>query len=78
MKENVETAVILFQNYLVMGAKKFVVVYSLKNAKQSENGSDVITEEYDLDDIKKEIERKTNQKYPSLMKKLKEKIIKLS
>jgi hypothetical protein len=45
-----------------MGAKKFVVVYSLKTAKQSENGSDVITEEYDLDAIKKEIERKTNQK----------------
>ena len=45
-----------------MGAKKFVVVYSLKNAKQSENGGDVITEEYDLDVIKKEIERKTSQK----------------
>jgi hypothetical protein len=45
-----------------MGAKKFVVLYSLKNAKESENGRDVITEEYDLDAIKKEIERKTNQK----------------
>jgi hypothetical protein len=45
-----------------MAAKKFVVVYSLKNAVQSENGSDVITEEYDLDDIKKQIERRTNQK----------------
>jgi hypothetical protein len=44
-----------------MGSKKFVVVYNLKTILQGANGY-IVTDEYDLNDIKKEIEEKKNQK----------------
>lgn len=45
-----------------MGPKKFVAVYTLKNVMQSEGTGDFMTDEYDLNDIKKEIEGKRKQK----------------